>query len=205
MTEIKAIFFDLGNVLVKFDPDILVNELKDKGTFLPNKLIDYFMDSKEMNRYMEGKLSSSQFFEKTKRYFKLKVKYKEFYHAWNEIFYDYPEMEKIVKTIKEKYPKIKLVLVSNTNEAHFEFIKKKYHVLKYLDDIVVSHEVGKLKPNAKIYRQALKLGGALPKETIYVDDRQDLIDSARVMGIRALFFTGHKQFLSDLAKFNIHM
>jgi HAD superfamily hydrolase (TIGR01509 family) len=104
-----------------------------------------------------------------------------------------------------KYPDIKLVLVSNTNETHFDFIKREYKVLESLDHCVVSHESGSIKPHPGIYSDALKAAGVISKEAFYTDDRQDLIDAARVMGMRAHLFTDHEKFLKDLAKCGVEV
>ena len=205
MQKIKAIFFDLGNVLVRFDIKKSEEALNAYGNIPKGSFIDYVLDSRNCNKYMEGSLSSSQFYAKTCRLFRLKIKYGEFYTIWNDIFFSYPEMEKIVRNIKEKYPEIKLILLSNTNEKHYEFIKKEYTFLSLLDEHIVSHEVGKIKPHPAIFKTALNLSKTLPKETLYIDDRADLIEAARTMGIRAFFFTGHKELNRQLGKLGIHL
>jgi len=205
MQKIKAIFFDLGNVLVRFDIKKSEEALNAYGNIPKGSFIDYVLDSRNCNKYMEGSLSSSQFYAKTCRLFRLKIKYGEFYTIWNDIFFSYPEMEKIVRNIKEKYPEIKLILLSNTNEKHYEFIKKEYTFLSLLDEHIVSHEVGKIKPHPAIFKTALNLSKTLPKETLYTDDREDLIEAARTMGIRAFLFTGHKELNRQLGKLGIHL
>ncbi|MGD2279449.1 MAG: HAD-IA family hydrolase, partial [Candidatus Omnitrophota bacterium] len=117
----------------------------------------------------------------------------------------YPEMEKIIKELKDKYPGVKLVLISNTNEAHYDFIKEKYEILKLMDKCVVSHELGRQKPHPDIFNKAMRLAGSIPKETFYTDDRPDLVSAARVMGIRAFDFTGHDSLRENLSKCGIEV
>lgn len=205
MNTIKAILLDLGNVLVKFDAAILDKGYKPYIKLKDKKFSDYIIDSDNVNRYMEGKLTSSQFYTKTCRFFKMDIDFKEFYHIWNSMFFPYPEMESLVKSLKKKYPHIKLVLISNTNEEHYEFLKKDYDVLDVFDFRIVSHEVGALKPHPDIFSIALRAGGAKPKEAFYTDDREDLIQAARTMGIRAFQFTGHENLQKQLAKYEIHI
>ncbi|MFH1395076.1 MAG: HAD family phosphatase [Candidatus Omnitrophota bacterium] len=203
MKKIKTIFFDLGNVIVKVHPEVLEDGVRACGRFKPGAVIDYFMDSDNANKYMEGKLTSSQFFSRTKRLFKLDIKFSEFYKLWNEVLSPYPEMEGLIKNIKNGYPDIKLILVSNTNEVHYEYVRKQYKILDLLDGHIVSHEEGVQKPDTEIFVRALKLAGSLPKETFYTDDRADLIDAARVMGIRAFQFTDHEALREKLLKYEI--
>jgi glucose-1-phosphatase len=200
---IKAAFFDLGNVLVKFDMEILVKGFSSYTKIKNPNFSEYVMNSPNTDKYMEGKLSSSKFYSRTKKLFKMDISYGDFYRVWNEIFTPYPEVEEIVKKIKTKYPELRLILVSNTNETHYNFLEKEYEVLALFDETILSHEVGCQKPDPDIFTKALLASGTIPKDTFYTDDRLDLIESARTMGIRAYHFTGHEKLISDLAKVNI--
>ncbi len=204
-TTIKAIFFDLGNVIVRLNIEPLEKELNKYGKIDNGDFFNYLMDSKNMNLYHEGRITSNQFYSRTKRHFKLDINYADFYKIWNSMFLPFPETEEIVKKIKEKSPEIKIVLLSNTNETHFEFIKKEYDILKTFDALVVSYEVGKNKPHPKIFQEALKIAGALPKEVFYTDDRLDLIEAARTMGFRAYQFTTPESLIQNLAKCGINL
>jgi len=168
-------------------------------------MMEYLLESDNVINYMRGRLSASHFYSKTCRLFKLKIKFGEFYEVWNSIFISYPEVEDIVKRIKKKHPEIKLVLVSNTNNEHFEFIKENYKVLDLFDGHVLSHEVGKCKPDPAMFLEALKISGTIPKDTFYTDDREDLIEAARVMGFRAFLFTDHIDLKKQLAKCGVEV
>jgi len=200
---VKAVFFDLGNVIVKFDLEILVKGFAPYTKIKDLNFHSYIMDSPNINRYMEGKLTSSQFYNRTKKIYKLDVSYGDFYKVWNSIFFPYPEVEAIVRSIRIKYPDIKLVLVSNTNETHYSFLEKEYDVLGVFDEKILSHEVGCQKPHPDIFTKALSAAGVLARDTFYTDDRLDLIESARTMGIRAYQFTSHDNLVRDLARVNI--
>jgi len=202
---IKAILFDLGNVIVRFDTKTFEKGYSDYCIMREGSFIHYVTNSTNVNRYMEGRLNSSQFYSKTRRIFRMNISFTDFYRIWNSIFFPYPEMEHLIVAIKEKYPDVKLVLISDTNEAHYEFLREQYKVLDLLDDHVVSHEVGKQKPSLEMFREALRLAGTISKDTFYVDDRTDLIAAARVMGIHAFQFIGHLQLKEHLAKFGVEV
>lgn len=203
--RIKSILFDLGNVVVKFDPAIAEEGYSRHGKIKKGALVDYIMDSDNGNKYMEGKLTSSKFYMMTCRKFRLDIKFNDFYNIWNSIFFPYPEMEKMVRALKQKYTDIKLILLSNTNEQHYDFLRREYPVLDLFDLHVVSHEVGAQKPKAKMFKEALSSAETLPKETFYTDDRDDLIEAARILGIRAFQFTDHESLKKQLTKFEINI
>ncbi len=202
---IKAIFFDLGNVIVGVDAEKLEKGLAAKGKVEEGKVVEYFLDSDNMNRYMEGKLSSSRFFSRTRRHFRLDIGYNDFYGLWNDIFYAMPEMEDLIRKLRSDRPEIKLILVSNTNETHYDYIKEKFRILDLLDGHIVSHEIGCQKPDRTIFTEALRLAESIPPNTFYVDDRKDLIEAARVMGLHAYQFVGAEQFRKDLSKCGISL
>jgi FMN phosphatase YigB (HAD superfamily) len=202
-TNIKAIFFDLGNVLVRFDLAILEKGYAEYGYKPHMDIARYIMESDTGRSYMRGRINSSVFYEKTRRHFRMKISFGDFYRVWNSMFYPYPEMELIVRSVKEKYPEVTLVLISDTNEGHYRFIKENYAFLEVLDRYVLSYEVGWMKPDKRIYRKAIDASGSPARDIFYTDDRLDLIEKARTMGIRAYQFTGHEALLAQLAKFGL--
>jgi len=75
------------------------------------------------------------------------------------------------------------------------------HGLRELfDDIVLSGDVGIVKPDPKIYEYALKKLGISPAEAIFVDDRQANVDAGEACGIRSLLFTDTPTCIADLEK-----
>jgi putative hydrolase of the HAD superfamily len=203
--KIETIFFDLGNVLVKYDTSILVEGYGRYGTVTHEDFTRFLHSSREANGYMEGKINSSVFYTRTKRLFDLDVKFAEFYDVWNSMFWGYPEMEKAVRNIKEKHSDIRLVLLSNTNEAHFDFIRREYAFLDLFDHYIVSHEVGYQKPHRRIYRAALKVGINPAARSFYTDDMPRFIKAAREMGMHAYQFTGYEDLRTIFKRFNIEI
>jgi hypothetical protein len=84
---VKAVLLDLGQVLVKFDAGLLGKGYAGYAkSFKEERMTEYLLDSDNVNRYMQGKLTSSQFYMRTCREFRLRIKYPEFYRIWNSIF-----------------------------------------------------------------------------------------------------------------------
>jgi len=196
--KISAIFFDIGNVLVKYDLQIMEDGFLKHCKQKKSVLTDYFQNSDNAKRYMIGKLNSSQFYAKTRKVLKIELKYYDFYDIWNSIFISFPEMEDIVMKIREKYPDIKMIAVSDMNEAHCEYLISNYKVVNQMDGYVWSHIVGKRKPNSIMYNNALKISGATSKEVFYIDDKENFMKKPRSMGIKSFHFTDYKNFLKQL-------
>ena len=91
-------------------------------------------------------------------------------------------MEKIIPKLKRKY---RLILLSNTDELHYSYIKKEFPVLDYFDGFVLSHKVGMRKPNPLIFLKSIKKSKTMPWNCIYFDDIPEFVIMARLLGIRA--------------------
>jgi len=106
----------------------------------------------------------------------------------------------MVAGIKERY---ELVLLSNTNEMHFEMLQREYPILRHFDKRVLSHEVGAMKPSPVIYQRAIELAGCRPDECFFTDDIEAYVEGARQVGIDAVQFVSSAQLQEELAKRNV--
>ena len=88
----------------------------------------------------------------------------------------------------------RLVLLSNTNALHFAMIRANYgRLIRHFHDLVLSYEVGAMKPNRKIYDTAVARAGCEPGECFYTDDIAEYIEAARALGIDAVQFESREQ------------
>jgi putative hydrolase of the HAD superfamily len=125
----------------------------------------------------------------------------EFRQSWSAVFLpDVILSEELLARLKRRYP---LILLSNTNEAHIEFIEQRYRVLKYFDEKVLSHEVGALKPDPKIFQAAIALSGKPAERLFFTDDLPQNIDGARRSGINARQFVSESNLIEDLRAFGV--
>jgi epoxide hydrolase-like predicted phosphatase len=110
----------------------------------------------------------------------------------------------LLATIQElKDEGYRIVLLTNANASFFERkLYPKYPDFKNIfDEIIISSEIGIVKPNTAIYRYALEKIGVDPEESLFVDDRKINVDSAIRIGMHGHIFThtdSFKQFLSTL-------
>lgn len=83
-----------------------------------------------------------------------------------------------------------LFALSNWPADTFWVARERFVVLEVFSDIVVSGEVGLAKPDPRIYTLALERFGRRPAECTFVDDRPDNVDAAATLGLEAVRFTG---------------
>ncbi len=198
--KIKAVIFDLGNVLVNYDVKKAARRFSEAGGISQLRIWAHFFLSKFEQAYTRGEISTREFYREACRIFKKPVSYKTFKHYWNDIFWENPGMEKLLVRIKKHYP---LYLISNTNALHYTHIKKEFKLLRHFARKFPSHEVGARKPDLKIYRRVLKKIGLRPEETVFIDDMKSFIEGARKAGMHAIRFKGRPRLVKDLRNLGI--
>ena len=197
---IKVIIFDLGNVIVN------VNKTKQFKRFSAdsNKSIsyikNYFENSYLRKAFERGGFNSEEFYDKVSNGLNLKMNFNNFKEAWCNIFSINKTIEKLIRTLKSDF---KLVLLSNTDEMHFEYIKNKYKIVNEFDEYTLSYKVGYRKPNPIIFLNAIIKANTLPFNCIYFDDIPEFVYVARLMGIRAFQYKNFERLVDDLSKLKI--
>ncbi len=179
----RALFFDLGNVLVPFDLRRAYGALEACSTVPVAEMASRLRISNLAAEYECGRLDDLAFYEAIRNLLELRCAYEEFCTIWNSIFLP-PTMvpEQLLANLKKSYT---LLLLSNTNAIHFRYLQQHYPHIAHFHFKTLSHEAGAQKPDASIYRQALATAEVDPCEVFFTDDLQENIDAARALGIDA--------------------
>ena len=181
--KIEALLFDLGKVLVDFDFDLGMKRFAARTSLAPAEFKAVILEQRWVRRYEHGDISSADYHRYLLDHGKLDMSLDEFHEAWSSVFLPDPIVpERLLASLKTRYP---LILVSNTNESHADFVARNYKVLHYFDHKIFSHEVGSMKPDRRIYDAAIQVSGKAPEALFFTDDRPENIESATRLGIRA--------------------
>lgn len=202
---IKAIIFDLGNVLIDFNHRIAAKKISCFTDKNPEEIFELFFDSQLTSLFEEGKITPEDFFLRVKKKLNLKLDYNEFVPIWNEIFFlteKNHEVYNLAKSLKKYY---KLALLSNINILHFEFLLKNFPVFDVFNNIITSYEIGARKPSPLIYNKSLEILRVLPYEAFYTDDRPELAKFAKKLGIQAFVFSNIEQLKKDFLDSGINL
>ncbi len=183
--KIKALLFDLGKVILDFDFEPAFERLAKHCPLRRAEIRAYFLRSGLEVLYDGGRLSSLEFHRQVKKGLDHRLDFKRFKKIWNEIFTPNPEVADIIRSARQAY---RLVLISNTNAMHFDYIRMKYPLLNYFDRFVLSYKEKTRKPDPKIYKKAIRACRARPEEILYIDDREDLIEAAAALGLHTFTF-----------------
>ena len=194
--KIKAVLFDLGNVILDFNFNPSFKRLSRHSSLSPSQIESFFWSSGLEVLYDGGKISSLSFYKEVKKSLKHMLSYDRFKSIWNDIFNPNQDIIALIRRLKKKY---RLVLISNTNEMHYEYVVKKYTVLKLFDRIVLSFKVKSRKPDDKIFNVAIRACKAKPSEIFYIDDREELTNAAQELNLHVFTYkNNHKMLLKKM-------
>jgi len=201
--QIQAVIFDLGRVLLDFDHAIAARKISALSRKSPEEIYRLFFDSRLIQAFEAGKISPEDFFAEVKRMLSLSVGFGEFLPIWNEIFFLTDQNRQVYNLARRLRGRYRVALLSNVNCLHFEYVQKTFPIFDVFDFLLLSYELGHVKPDPQIYRRSLSIIGTKPEETFYVDDRPELIAQAQKLGLRAFVYQGIDQLKADLASCGI--
>jgi len=199
---IKAIFFDIGGVLINIHPDRTF-EYISKSTGVKIQILKESFPENIHNEYEKGKISNNEWFSEYKKSLPelSNLTEKTFWKAWNLLLGKEKKTIDLVKSLKPNYS---IWLLSNTNPKHIQDeIKNKYEFPSLIDGAVYSFEVGKRKPSYDIYKIATEMAGVGAHEALFIDDLSENIIAAKEIGITSFLFTTFEQLTIDLKKLRL--
>ena len=199
---IKAIIFDFGNVLVEWDPRLVYRRyFQNNDSAMEQFLHDVnFMDwnaQQDKGRpFAEGVAHLSSRFP---HYSDLIQAYHD---NWRESIGEaLSGTVEILKRLKKSgYP---LYGLSNWSAETFPHVREKFDFFHLFDDIVISGEVGSVKPEPEIFEIALKKFGTSASELLFIDDSLANIRQAKNMGFVTIHFLSPGQLENELKNFKL--
>jgi len=202
------VFFDLGNVLVHFDPLRACRNVAALVGCGPEDVEQEMYASGLELRYERGEFSDEEFVAALCQRLAVAtvgapVKTAEILEAMGRMFTPHTAMEEILASLQQRG--VPMGILSNTCAAHWRWIQdQQWRVSSgWFRDAVLSYEVGCLKPEAEIYRVAASLAGVPAAKIFFTDDREENVAAARGAGWHAVLFTDPDQLRTDLAHFGI--
>ena len=199
MKKYSVIVFDLGNVLIPFDYQIVVNKFNKIKPDLGDKFFKLYQENYNVHRDFEkGKIHTEEFLTIMLKWLEGKVIGKQFCKIYSSLFSINQKVVDLLPVLKKK--KYKLVLLSNTNPIHKKYGYQHHDFLNYFDKIILSHEVKSLKPEKEIYKAVESYTGKPAKEHFFIDDIKKYVDGAKKMGWDGVQFTTYENLVEELKK-----
>jgi len=102
--------------------------------------------------------------------------------------------EQIIPVFAELSKKYNIGLLSNDVSEWSKFLRKKYCLETYLQEIIISGDVKQRKPSKEIYEIAIQNSGCLPEYCVFIDDRWKNIHAALELGMKVIKFNREDSF-----------
>ncbi|PKQ44856.1 HAD family hydrolase [Confluentibacter flavum] len=201
---IKTIIFDFGNVFINLDIEGFT-----QNAFKHFKIDELSEEMMAFNSFYEqGLISTDEFLEFYTENFP-KLSEEDLIGIWNFMLKDFPKHRlDFIKDLKQT-SKYKLILLSNTNELHIEWIKKNvsfYEEFKNcFDAFYLSHDIHLRKPNRDIFEFVLNKNNLNAEDCLFVDDNKDNIKSANALHINTWHINPETEDITTLFKVKSHL
>jgi glucose-1-phosphatase len=197
---IKLVLFDLGKVILDFNHHLISERLaKASGVPVAKAHRIIFKTPAEIT-FEKGGMAPRAFFTLLKKKLDLRLSYTAFLPLWNDIFCPKPGMAALVSRLAGTR---RLAMLSNINKPHFDYVKKKFPVIRGFDLYFLSFDLGLRKPDRKIYRAVLKRARVRPEEVVYFDDIPAFVRAARGLGIKAFLMKDSKHCRAELKRLGV--
>ena len=196
MSSIKYVVFDIGGVLIDWNPRHLFRKVFDS-----EEEMEWFLANVctyEWNLQQDGgKLFHVATAELQERFPEYSDKIALYYGRWEEMLGG--EIKGTVEIFKKlKSAGIPLYALSNWSHEAFPVAYERYGFMKEFDGLVVSGYEKLLKPDHAIYRVLMERYGVNPGEAVYIDDNRPNADAAAELGFNAIHFLSSDQLRDDL-------
>lgn len=201
--KVKNVVFDVGNVLVRYDPahivanvfphhpdhDLLINGIFKHQTWLDLNL---------------GRITEAQALKEYQKRLNLELSHLEHMAEFtkNSLTPLPGSFELLQRLHHNQYPLY--ALTDNTHEimAH---LTARYDFWPLFKGVVVSASVGHLKPSKEIFHHLLSTYQLTPEETVFLDDLEKNIEGARSMGMQGILFKDANQAMEQLRQLGIKL
>jgi 2-haloacid dehalogenase len=197
MTTIHTLVFDLGGVLIDWNPDYLYNKIipdeKERKWFLSTICTPDWNEEQDAGRSLRE--ATECLVEKYPEY---EAAIRAYYDRWTEMLGGpIHETLEIFRELKF-HTHLKLYALTNWSAETFPVALEEYDFLHWFDGRLVSGEEKMRKPFPEIYRLLIERFGIEPEKSIYVDDNIRNVLPARELGFIGIHFRTPELFREEL-------
>jgi 2-haloacid dehalogenase len=201
--KINTIIFDLGGVLVDWNPRYVYNEVF-KGDSVKT---DWFLNNictPEWNIQQDaGKLMATATQELVAQYPQYEKWIRLYYDRWEDMLKsDIPQTVTLLKVLKasEKY---RLYALTNWSAETFHIALERFDFLQLFEGILVSGKEKMIKPHKEIYELCLNRFNIQATKALFIDDNLDNIKGAQEVGLQTIHFKSAELLKDDLRALEI--
>lgn len=196
MPFIRAVIFDFGGVLVRTEDRTPRNRLAARLGKSYDELNSLIFDSPSSQQAALGQIGVSEHWEAVRASLGLSP---EAFQTVPAEFWEGDVLDtSLVDFVRALHPRYQTALLSNAWDDLREVLDHRLKILDAFDQVIISAEVGLVKPDERIYRLAVERLGVAPDEAVFVDDFAHNVEGARAAGLHAIHFRSTDQARAEL-------
>ena len=202
---IKTIIFDLGGVLIDWNPEYLYLDVFKGDRVKMNTFFEQVC-TMDWNENQDAGYPLSQATEDRIGLFpEYETLIKIYYGRWEEMLGEaiVGSVQILKKLIDE--PRFRVVALTNWSAETFPVALKRFDFLHWFEGIIVSGTEKTRKPFPEIYQITLDRFNIAPSETLFIDDNLRNIKGAEAIGINGIHFSTPEKLITDLNNFKIKL
>ena len=192
----KAVVFDLGGVLIDWDPRHLYRKLLADEAAVEEFLAT--VCTPEWNAELDrGRPFAEGVAELVERHPEHAAAIAAYHERWPEMVAgDIPGTVEVLAELRAAG--VPLYALTNWSAETFAITRGRFEFLEWFDGLLVSGEERVTKPDPAIFQLLLDRFGLDPTATVFVDDSEANVTAARRLGFDAIGFTGHEELRREL-------
>jgi epoxide hydrolase-like predicted phosphatase len=192
----KAILFDYGSVLVQLVDETPRRQLADRYSIPLKQMYHLLFDTEASIQAALGEISMEHHWRAIHEILHIPPGERdEFVHQFWAADGLNRDLVKILPSLRERY---RLGLLSNANDDLRAMLVERWQIAGLFDDMIISAEVGLLKPDRRIYELAVNRLGVQADEAVFIDDMPVNVEGARIAGLEAIQYLNNPQVIEDL-------
>ena len=202
---IKTIIFDLGGVLIDWNPEYLYLDIFEGDRVKMNAFFKQVC-TMDWNENQDAGYPLAQATEDRIALFpEYEILIKKYYGQWEEMLGE--AISGSVQVLKKLIdnPKFRVVALTNWSAETFPVALKRFDFLHWFEGIVVSGTEKTRKPYSEIYQITLDRFNIDPSEALFIDDNLRNIKGAKTLGINGIHFSTPEELIKDLNNFKIKL
>ena len=200
-----ALIFDFGNVVAFFDYLKACERLGPKlgltAEAFRQRIVERGFPAL-LGRFESGMIGPEDFAAEVMVLSGVSLPYHEFVDAWQDIFWLNEPVARLIDRLKSAG--YTLLLGSNTNILHSTHYRRQFaSTLNLFDRLVLSHDVGHMKPSSEFYHACVRAAGLPAASCIFVDDLAENVDGARKAGLIGVHYIDTPALITDLTELGV--
>jgi epoxide hydrolase-like predicted phosphatase len=197
IAKILAVIFDFGGVLVRMVDDRPRLKLAEQLGVPLSRLDDLVFFSKSAQQASMGKIRVREHWEAVGEALGIQPvdmpSFLEQYWSADDVNW------RLLDYIRSLHPRYKVGLLSNAWDDLRQTMHNRWNIDVLFDELIISAEVGMVKPDPRIFHMTIERLGVKPGEAIFIDDILVNVEAARNAGLIAIQFVDTEQTLADLS------